>query len=209
MKIGIIGSGRMGAPLGQNWVRCGHEVMFSDVDVAKAKAAAGDSGRTGTPAEAVAFAEVVLFAPPWSKYREALRDCGDLTGKVLIDILNPLTPDFAGLEVGFDTSAAEEIQKLVPGARVVEAFNVIPSPLLDPASRPFGGEKPSVFLCGDDATARNAVSQLVLECQFDPVDCGPLKAARYIEPMAMLLMHMVFALKMPADIGFKFLRPAV
>jgi 8-hydroxy-5-deazaflavin:NADPH oxidoreductase len=209
MKIGIIGSGRMGAPLGAVWRRARHEVMFSDADPAKSQAAAdaaGGGATTGIPPEAAAFGDAILFAPPWPRYEEALRMCGRLDGKILIDVINPLKPDFSGLEIGFDTSVAEQIAHRAPGARVVKAFNAIPSPLLDPANRPFGGQQPSVFICGDDPDAREAVAGLVRDCAFDPVDCGGIIAARYLEPMAMLLMHMVFALKMPGEIGYKFLR---
>jgi 8-hydroxy-5-deazaflavin:NADPH oxidoreductase len=209
VKIGIIGSGRMGAALGALWVRAGHDVCFGDIDEAKAQAAveAAEGGRACDVPHAAEFGDIVLLSPPWPKFREALQMCGPMQGKIVIEILNPLRPDFSGLEIGFDTSAAEEVAKAVPQARVVKAFNVLPSPLLDPAKRP-SAEKISIFFCGDDPEARELTAQLITDCNFDPVDCGALKAARYLEPMAMLLMHMVFQQKLPAEIGFRFLRPA-
>lgn len=210
MKIGIIGSGRMGGALGQIWAKAGHDIFFGDIDAAKAQAVASQSGnkaRAGTPAEAAAFSKVLLFAPPWPVYAKALEMCGDLSEKVLIDVTNPLLPDFSDLEIGHTTSAAEEIARHAPGAYVVKAFNVLPSPLLEPENRPFGSDTPTVFYCGNDTAAKAPVVQLIKDAGFDPMDCGDLKAARYIESMAMLLMHLVFAVKVPPQIAFKFLRP--
>ena len=103
---------------------------------------------------------------------EALKAAGDLTNKVVVDISNPITADFKGLTIGHSTSAAEEIQKLAPGAKIVNAFNTIFAELLPTESRK--GRKVQVFIAGDDATAKATVSDLVKATEFEPVDSGTL-----------------------------------
>jgi 8-hydroxy-5-deazaflavin:NADPH oxidoreductase len=125
VKIGIIGSGNMGAGMGKIWAAKGHKVLFSfskDQEKLRAVAAAGPNARTGTPAGAVAFGELVLLSVPWSAVPEALKAAGDCEGRTLFSCVNCLKPDLSGLEGGTSTSAAEEIVKLAHGAKMVEAI---------------------------------------------------------------------------------------
>ncbi|HEY4846674.1 MAG TPA: NAD(P)-binding domain-containing protein [Methylocella sp.] len=185
MNIGIIGSGNMGASMGKIWAAKGHKVLFSfskDQEKLRAvAAAAGPNARTGAPAGAVAFGEVILFSVPWAAVPEALKAAGDFQGKTLFSCINRLKPDFSGLEVGTRTSAAEEIVNLAPGAKVVEAIPPM-TQILAADSRRLGGQQISTFYCGDDKAAKASVASLLCDLDFDPVDAGSLTSGRYIEP---------------------------
>src|ERR1700741_1618051 len=127
MNIGIVGSGKMGAGLGRLWAKHGHHVMFSYTrrpeNLESLVREIGSHARSGTPRDAVGFADVLLLAVPWEEVKDALSTAGAMSGKTLISCVNPFGP--RGLEVGLNTSAAEEISRFVPDAAVVEAFNII------------------------------------------------------------------------------------
>ena len=187
MKIGIIGSGKMGGSLGRLWAKQGHHVMFSYSrrmeklqDLVKE---IGSHASSGTPQEASGFGDVVFLAVPWATIGDALNAAGSLAGKIVITCVNPL--GLNGLEVGFQSSAAEEISKLAPGAVVIEAFNTIFATILQSRAHLFGNNTPTVFLCGDHRDAKMRVAALVGDAGLHPVDAGPLQNARYIEPLAM------------------------
>jgi predicted dinucleotide-binding enzyme len=135
----------------------------------------------GSVRDAVSQADVILLAVKYGDSAEALKAAGDLTKKVVIDISNPITADYKGLTIGHSTSAAEEIQKLAPGALVVKAFNTIFAELLPTESRK--GRKVQVFIAGDDETAKAKVSDLVKAAEFEPIDSGTLYNSRFLEPM--------------------------
>lgn len=209
MKIGIIGAGKMGAGLGQLWAKHGHHVMFSHSrspeKLAELAAKIGSHARAGTPPEAVHFGDVLLLAVPWSGVEDALAAAGSLDGKILVSCVNPRGP--SGLEVGLTTSGAEEIAKRVPGAAVVEAFNTIFASLLPSRARLYGAEAPTVFYCSDDRGARRQAAELIADADFHPVDAGPLQNARYIEPLAMLMMELGHSQNMGSDIALRFMNP--
>lgn len=130
MKIAIIGSGNVGGILGRRWAQKGHSVIFSSRDPRSEKIAAliRRTGPTATSADARAAAEnadAVLVATPWERTQEAIENCGDLGGKVLIDATNPVLPTLTGLSVGLSTSAGEMVAEWAVGAKVVKAFNTI------------------------------------------------------------------------------------
>jgi predicted dinucleotide-binding enzyme len=203
MKIGIIGTGKMGGRLGQIWAEQGHQVMFSySRDRAKLEALAqsvGINASVGTPPEAAQFGEVILFVVPWGSVTDALTVAGSLAGKTVISCINPLKPDFSGLEVGTTTSAAEEIAKLSPGANIVEVLFPF-AEILQSETRQFGQHTPTQFYCGDDATAKAIVAQLIADVGLDPVDAGDLTSARYLEPTGMLLVKLAYELGMGTDL---------
>jgi NADPH-dependent F420 reductase len=206
MKIGVIGTGRMGSGLGKLWAANGHQVMFGSRDPDKARRlaqTARSKASGGTYADAAAFGEVLLFAVPWPAAEEVLTSVGPLSGKVLIDITNAFGPS-GDLALGHSTSAAEQIARWAPGARVVKAFNGIHYERLD--QRRYGDQAASLFFCGDDAEAKRAVAQLGAELGLDPVDCGPLASARLLEPLAMLWIFLAFRAGMGPDIAFRLLR---
>ncbi|ACF12677.1 NADP oxidoreductase coenzyme F420-dependent [Chloroherpeton thalassium ATCC 35110] len=191
MKVGILGTGHIGSGLGKRWAENGHQVFFGSRVPEKAAALAktiGHGALFGTYQQTCAFAEVILLAFPWSACDAALQSCGSLTGKILIDCINPLGNDYRSLTIGYSTSVAEEIAKQAPGAKVIKAFNSISDKVIR-LGADFNGQKASAFYCGDDAEAKVAVQELISTIGFEPVDCGALKTARYLEPMAVLLIN--------------------
>src|SRR5689334_2910852 len=144
MDIGIIGSGIMGTALGRLWAKHGHHVMFSysrrPEKLANLVLEIGSHARSGTARDAVGFANVLLLAVPWGELKDALTAAGGMNGKTLISCVNPFGP--RGLEIGLNTSAAEEISRLVPNAAVVEAFNTIFPTILHSGAHLFGRHMP-------------------------------------------------------------------
>ena len=151
MKIGIVGSGSVGAALAKRLGAAGHQTMLSfNKDANELDATARRYGApTGTPGDAVSFGEVVAIAVPWSMVKLALRQAGPLQGKVLWDCTNAITADYAGLEVGTITSGGEVVSRFAPGSRVVKA--IPPSAQLLLSDDPVVDGKPvACLLCGDD-----------------------------------------------------------
>ncbi len=209
MKIGIIGTGNVGSALGTRWAGLGHTVMFGARNPADAKVtalvtAAGASARASTIADSATFGEVVVLATPYSATENAIRQAGNLSGKVLIDCTNPLAADFSGLTVGHTTSAGETVAGWARGARVVKALNSTGAGnMTDPR---YGNERASMFVCGDDDPAKATVSELVRGLGFDVVDAGPLRNARLLEPLAMLWITLAYGLGNGPNIAFRLLR---
>lgn len=209
MRIGIVGSGNMGASMGKTWASKGHQVMFSySKDQAKLRAvaeAAGANGRVGTPAEAVAFGEVVLLAVPWAAVTDALKAAGPIRGKTLFSCCNCLKPDFSGLVLGTTTSAAEEVARLAPQAKVVEALPPM-AQILAADSHRLAGQQISTIYCGDDAGAKQQVAGLLADLDLEAVDAGPLTSARYIEPAGMLNVQLAYGMGHGPFLATKVLR---
>jgi NADPH-dependent F420 reductase len=208
MRIAIIGAGNVGSTLGTAWATRGHDVVFGvrEPGAGKVKALVQRSGpraRAAGVSEAVAAADVAVLATPWSAAQEAVRAAGDWRGKILIDATNPLTPDMSGLAIGHTTSGAEQVAGWAVGARVVKAFNTIGSRhMADPT---FGAERASMFLCGDETAAKAAVAGLARDLGFEPVDSGPLRQARLLEPLAMLWISMALVYGHGPGIAFRLL----
>lgn len=209
MNIGIIGSGNMGASMGKIWAAKGHKVLFSfskdQEKLREVAAAAGPNARTGTPAEAVAFGELILLSVLWASVPEALKAAGPLRGKTLFSCVNCLKPDLSGLVLGTTTSAAEEIAKLLPDGKVVEAIPPM-AQILAADSRRLDGQQISAFYCGDDPVAKASVASLLRDLDLDPVDAGPLTSARYIEPAGMLNVQLAYNMGLGPNVGAKLLR---
>src|SRR6185503_18476885 len=142
MRIGIIGSGKMGSGLGRRWARRGHFVQFSysrrPERLQDLVREIGSHAQCGSPEEAVHFADILLLAVPWAGLGDALTAAGPLDGKIVISCVNPLGA--MGLQVGLTSSAAEEISKLAPGAIVVEAFNTVFASILHSRAHLFGND---------------------------------------------------------------------
>ncbi len=195
MKIGVIGAGNVGGTLGRLWARKGHEILFGVRDPQAAslqellKSADGNA-RAANVRDAASFGELIVLATPWPATEEAIKSAGSLAGKVLVDCTNPLAPDLSGLVIGTNNSAAEEVSRWAQGAKVVKAFNTIGAVNFE--NPRFGSQSASMFICGDDASAKSMVAALAAELNFDVVDTGPLIAARWLEPLAMLWIHLAF-----------------
>ena len=186
LKIGIIGSGRIGSTLGELWLKAGHEVMFSSLDLEHDKALAarlGGKARAGTSKEAAAFGEVLLIAVPYAALPQVGRDLGDVVkGKAIIDASNPIVARDGEIatrarEKGAGLASAE----MLPGARLVRAFNAIGYSRL-PVIAQRQGERIGMPMAGDDANAIAVASRLVRDVGFEPVVVGPLAMGKYLIP---------------------------
>jgi len=202
MKIGIIGAGTVGSSLGKGWAAGGHKVMFSsrtpDSDRMKALLAeAGPTTQAGTVAEALAFGDVIAVAIRWNVLEEVVASVGDWSGKVVIDATNRFGPSDS------DRSAAEDLAALVPGARVVKAFNTIGA---EHYTNPvFGDDRATMFIAGDDADAKATVADLAEELGFEVVDAGGLQQAILLENLGALWVTLA-RVGYGRDIAFKLLR---
>jgi predicted dinucleotide-binding enzyme len=153
---------------------------------------------------AAEWGEVLILAVPHESVGFAAKDIGSAAeGKILLDVTNAVGENL-DLTVGFTTSAAEELQKMLPKARVVKAFNTVFAK--NQSTGKIGNEQLTLFVAGDDAEAKQTIMQLGSEIGFDPVDAGPLKSARYLEPMAVLLMNLAFVVGMGPNIGYKLVK---
>ncbi len=211
MRIGILGSGLMGAKLGTIFARAGHEVVFSYArSQEKLKKLARDGGataRAGTPQEAAQHAEAVLLAVHWSRFDEVLNQAGDLSGKVIVTCSLPMNDDNTALIIGTTSSGAEELAKKVPRAHVVCAFNTVPSEVLfDVFEAKRKVSRPSLVYCGDDEKAKKLTAKLIRDVGFDPIDAGPLRIARYTEPFALLIGQLAYEGDGGPELAYRFER---
>ena len=209
MNIGIIGSGNVGSGLGKLWAEKGHKLIFSfsrNPEKLKALAAAHNNASAGSPAEAVQQSEVILLSVRWETIGEAMKAAGPLQGKVLIDCTNPLNAELTGLAIGHTSSAAEEIAKMAAGAKVVKAFNTVFADIYHSESRLFGSRLATMFYCGDDGDAKKTVVRLIRETGFEPIDAGPLRSSRYLEPLAMLMIQLGYGQGMGTNMATSLLR---
>jgi predicted dinucleotide-binding enzyme len=203
VRIGIIGAGRLGSAMARRLLRAGHEIVLGGG--ASAHEAAAALGVPAAPSSvAAAFGEVVALAVPFAGIRPAIEQAGSLEGRVVWSCVNAVKPDLSGLAVGFDTSAAEEVARRAPGARVVSAIPPFAEALDNGDLRYEEELAPSVFICGDDDRAKAIVELLVFDLGAHPVDAGPLAAARLIEPAMMLMVSIAYA-GVPRDVGLRLL----
>jgi predicted dinucleotide-binding enzyme len=211
MRVGILGSGLMGGKLGTLFARAGHEVVFSYArSEQKLKTLARDAkgqARAGTPREAAQEADAVLLAMHWSRIEDVLNQAGDLSGKVIVSCSLPMNDDSTELVVAHTSSGAEELAKMIPKARVVAAFQTVPSEVL------FGvyearrkASRPSLVYCGDDESGKGVAAELIRDVGFDPVDAGPLRIARYTEPFALLVAELAYEREGGPELAYRFER---
>lgn len=182
MRVGIIGSGRIGGNAGKLFARAGHEVLFSfSRDRTKLESLAaevGDGARAGTPEEAVRFGEVVMLSVPWALVNEALEAAGPLEGKVLIDTTNQFGRDESGslgvLDLPEGMSAAAFNARRAGGVRLVKAYNTMTAGFQTDAAGRVGPDRVVMFYAGDDERANRVVAGLIEDSGFDPVYVGSL-----------------------------------
>jgi predicted dinucleotide-binding enzyme len=193
-KISIIGKGNVGQALAEGLRRAGHEIRFASTDSKEPVDAA------------VKWGDVVILAVPWTAHGSIAKAAGKyLDGKTVVDVSNILTPSY-DLAIGFTTSGAEELQKLMPRARVVKAFNTVFAETMKTGR--MHGEQLTVFVAGDDQGSKDTVRKLAEDIGFDSVDAGPLKSARYLEPLGMLNITLGYGLKMGTGIGVRLVKAA-
>lgn len=210
MRIGILGSGRMGAKLGTLFARAGHEVVFSyahsEAKLQRLAKTAGGKARAGTVAEA-ALAEVVLLAIHWSRFRAVLKQAGSLAGKTVISCSLPMDEYDTRLVVAHRSSGAERLQQRIPRAKVVGAFGTVPSEVLfDVYAARKRRPRPSLIYYGDDARAKKTAARLIADVGFEPVDAGPLRMARYAEPFTLLIAQLAYEGKGGPELAYRFER---
>ncbi|MCW2687349.1 MAG: putative dinucleotide-binding enzyme [Mycobacterium sp.] len=201
MKIAIIGAGDVGRALGAAW-SADHDVSYGVRNPDDPRYANVGASVT-TNAAAADGSDVVALCTPWQGTEQAIRTCGDLTGKVLIDCTNPLTPDFSALDVGLTTSGAEHVAHWAPGARVCKAMNQIGAPMMNHPQLP---GTPVMFICGDDDDAKAVTGRLVSALGFETVDAGDLTLARLLEPFALIWIHLALRRGFGTDFAFGLLR---
>ncbi|HMQ56431.1 MAG TPA: NADPH-dependent F420 reductase [Anaerolineae bacterium] len=208
MNIAVIGTGNVGRALGTSWAMKGHQVIFGSRDphsqkVADVLAAAGPNASAATLPEAGARAEVIVLATPSDGVHQVVEALGEVAGKIIVDATNPIGPGFQ-LAVGTTTSGAEQIAGWAKGGRVVKAFNTTGwENMADPI---YHGEPITMFIGGDDAEAKTVVTGLAADLGFEVADTGPLSTARYLEPLAMVWIHLAIGQKQGRQIAFKIVR---
>ena len=205
MNIGILGAGRVGGTVGRRWQEAGHAVLFGVRDPSgsradEVRAAVGAEAMVGTLAEAGAWGEVVLLATPWPAAQDALRQAGDLRGKIIIDATN-----IFGEPTPVHGSGAQDVAAWSGSRRVVKAFNSTGSGNM--ANPRYGDQAADMFICGDDTEAKAVVGRLAAALGFDVVDAGGLENAALLESLARLWVTL---LRPPVGLGpniaFKLLR---
>ncbi len=198
MKIAMIGTGSMGSGLGQA-LAPHHEVIMGSRDPDRATQVARNIGAASgaTYREAARDADVVVLALPWKAVEESLAELGDLSGKILLDITNPFGE---GGPIDVQPSSSEEVQRLAPGARVVKGWNTVYARNL--IAPDFDGVAATVFLCGNDAAAKDVVIGLAKEIGFAPEDVGALSSAAALTQ----LLRILGALRLGPDTQLRLLR---
>jgi 8-hydroxy-5-deazaflavin:NADPH oxidoreductase len=188
MDISIIGDGNVGSALARGLEKAGHQVTTTGHDPEREKQLA-ESG------------EVIILAVPFGAIDEVASTIrGSVDGKTVVDVTNAVTSDHK-LAVGFTTSGAEELQKKLPGAKVVKAFNTDFANTMD--SGEAKGEQLAAFVAGDDKHAKETVLELAEDIGFDAVDAGPLENARLLEPLALLNIRLGYSLGLGVESGIK------
>ena len=191
MKIAIIGKGNVGSALCSG-LSGKHEVKFGHRDPAE------------PVADAAKWGEINILAVPYNNANDAREEVRQYAnGKIVIDATNAIGPN-TELGISCTTSTAEETQKKLPKARVVKAFNTVFAQ--NQGTGKVGSEQLTAFIAGDDLKAKQTVAQLTRDIGFDPVDCGPLKAARYLDAMALMIINLAYSYGMGTKIGYKLIK---
>jgi len=193
MKIGVLGTGDVGRVLGAAFARLGHDVKIGsrEPNSDKLRAWLGETGpraSSGTFAEAAAFGDLVVLATLWSGTESALRLAGAdrLAGKVVIDATNPLDFSQGGprLAIGHTDSGGEQVQRWLPASRVVKAFNTVGNAHMFKPD--FPGGPPDMFIAGNDAGAKQTVTEILTAFGWNTIDVGGIEGARLLEPLCIL-----------------------
>jgi hypothetical protein len=191
LKIAIIGKGNVGSALCSG-LSGKHETRFGHRDPAE------------PVADAAKWGEIIILAVPHNNANDAIEEIRPYAdGKVVIDVMNAVGPKME-LGISCTTSTAEETQKKLPKAHVVKAFNTVFAQ--NQSTGRVGNEQLTAFIAGDDLKAKQTVAQLTRDIGFEPVDCGPLRAARYLEAMGIMIINLAYTYGMGPKIGFKLVK---
>jgi len=201
----------MGGKLGTIFARAGHDVVFSySRSRKKLNRLARDAGRrasAGTPADAVRDADALLIAVHWSRVDDVLKQAGKLSGKPVITCSLPMNADDTALVIAHTSSGAEVLARKIRRAPVVSAFGTVPSEVL------FGvfaarrrANRPSLLYCGDDRHAKDVAATLIHDAGFGPVDAGPLRMSRYMEPFTLLIAQLAYEMSDRPELAYRVMR---
>jgi hypothetical protein len=211
MRVGILGSGLMGGTLGTLFARAGHDVVFSyarsEQKLKRLAREAQGKARAGTPAEAARDADALVLAVHWSRVDDVLKQAGDVSGKVIVSCSLPMNADDTDLVIAHTSSGAEELARKIQRAHVVSAFGTVPSEVLfDVFESKRKAKRPSLVYCGDHQDAKTVAATLIRDVGFDPVDAGPLRIARYMEPFTLLIAQLAYEGKGGPELAYRFER---
>jgi 8-hydroxy-5-deazaflavin:NADPH oxidoreductase len=200
VKIGILGTGDVGRALGNGFIALGHEVKMGSRDAQNERALAwastsGINASTGTFADAAQFADVVVLALLWAGAENAIKLAGpeNFAGKVVIDAINPLLFEPGkgpALAIGHTDSAGEQVQRWLPAAHVVKAFNIVGHAHMFKPDFPCG--PPDMFICGNDRAAKQTVTEILEDFGWPTIDIGGIEGSRLLEPMCVLWVGYAF-----------------
>jgi hypothetical protein len=192
MKIAIIGTGNVGGAIAHGLKGKGHSLILGarDPGDGNTRALAAETGATAaTPANAVAGADIVILALPWSAAEQAVRSLGNLAGKIVVDCMNPLgmVDGKLSLVLGHTTSGGEIVQGWLPEARVVKTLNQVGAEMMADNSRL--PHRPVMFMAGNDAAAKTSVAAMLSDLGFEALDAGDITKSRILEPFAMVWIN--------------------
>ncbi len=208
-KIAIVGAGNVGGAIGAGWSRAGHAVTYLVRDLAAPglkPLIAAPNARATTDVADIAECEIVALALAWTGAEVAIKSLKDLSGKIVIDCMNPLVmrDGALALSIGFETSAGEMVARWLPDARVVKTLNQVGAEVM--ANAAGFSQAPVMFVAGDDDDAKMIVSDLVRDLGFEALDAGGLAIARLLEPYAMVWINQALARGRGRDWAFGALR---
>jgi hypothetical protein len=192
MRVAIIGTGNVGRAIAHGLIGKGHEILLGardpqtpDVSALAARVGAG----AALPDAAAASADLVILALPWRVAETAVKALGDLSGKTVIDCMNPLgmAEGALGLTIGHVTSGGETVQAWLPGARVVKALNQVGAEIM--ARNDHLPHRPVMFMAGNSETAKAQVATLLTDLGFAPLDAGDITKSRLLEPLGMVWIN--------------------
>jgi hypothetical protein len=213
MKIGILGTGRVGGSLARVLTSKGHTVKIGTRDPKSEKvvnllASINGDIQADSVSNTIDFAEVVFIATPWDVTRDIVLQGSNWQGKIAIDCTNPieLTPEglAKGLTIGHNTSAGEEIARWIPNAKIVKALNTMGANIYENPN--FGSSPATAFLCSDDGEAKQVAISLLSDMGLVPVDVGELNKARLLEPVGSLWIHLALLTGMGPDIAINLVK---
>lgn len=209
MRIGILGSGLMGGKLGTILARAGHEVVFSyahsNAKLKRLARQAGGRARAGTPEEAAERADALLLAVHWSRVNDVVKQAGGLAGKVIVSCVLPMNATDTKLIIANTSSGAEALAKKIRKATIVSAFGTVPSEVLFNVfhAKRRTRRRASMMYCGDDTKAKKIAARLIRDVGFQPVDAGPLRIARYLEPFTLAIAQLAYETDDGPEIAYR------
>lgn len=209
MNVAILGTGNVGSILGTRLAKLGHHIVYGSRNPAAAKVkdliqSIGENASAVPYADVAAQAEIIILAVGYQHAQATLQALGDVSGKIIVDTTNALKPDLSGLALPADQSAGENIAQWVAGAKVVKAFNTVGTNVMqDPQ---YGSDKAVMFICGDDAPAKQVTTDLCEQLGFDVIDCGALSMSHHLESLAMLWIKLAFVQGMGTEFAMKLIK---